>query len=262
MKPVWSVIAVLVAALVVAALVAAAAFPDHIAGYLPTWARPTAPDGPQVVLRVEPDGVEIGQAVDDSVKIIKRRLDDLRTWAAVEKQEPDRILVRLSRSADVRRSIEILTRRGKLELRLIDNTMTIQEAMSGQPPPGSEVLYEGPDRHLPHLVEKRVLVSGRDLVEAQANFDVRTNEPVINFRFNANGARRFGRATQENVGRALAIVFDGYVLSAPVIREPILQGAGQISGNFTVQQANDMAILLRAGELPGRLTVIEQRAPQ
>jgi preprotein translocase subunit SecD len=82
---------------------------------------------------------------------------------------------------------------------------------------------------------------------------------VITFRFNAEGARRFAQVTQENVGKPFAIVFDNEVLSAPIIREPILGGSGQISGGFTVQDANDMAILLRAGELPGKLTLIEQR---
>jgi SecD/SecF fusion protein len=211
------------------------------------------------VLQVEPDGDDIGQAVTDSIKVIERRLKDLGTRAVVEKRETDRILVQLSRSADVRRSIEILTRRGKLEFRLVDNSMTVEQAMSGQPPAGSEVLHD-PERPFPVLVEKRVLLTGRDLVDAQAAFDSRTNTPVISFRFSADGARRFGQVTQENVGRALAIVFDNKVLSAPVIREPILGGSGQISGNLTVEDANNMAILLRAGELPGRLVVIEQRA--
>jgi preprotein translocase subunit SecD len=111
----------------------------------------------------------------------------------------------------------------------------------------------------PYLVEKRILVSGGDLVDAQASFDQRTNEPIVNFRFNSSGARAFARATQENVGRPFAIVLDNKVVSAPVIREPILGGSGQISGNFSVQEANDLAILLRAGALPAPLTIIEER---
>src|SRR5581483_3300429 len=102
-------------------------------------------------------------------------------------------------------------------------------------------------------------VSGADLTDAQAGFDQRTGEPVVNFRFDTAGARRFAQVTQENVGRPFAIVLDNKVISAPVIREPILGGSGQISGSFTVQQANDLAILLRAGALPAPLTVIEQR---
>jgi preprotein translocase subunit SecD len=122
------------------------------------------------------------------------------------------------------------------------------------------VVY-GPQREgrTPYVIEKRVLVSGEDLTDAQPGFDQRTSEPIVTFRFNTNGARRFAQATQENVGRPFAIVLDNEVISAPVIREPILGGSGQISGSFTVQGANDLAILLRAGALPAPLTVIEQR---
>jgi len=102
-------------------------------------------------------------------------------------------------------------------------------------------------------------VSGADLTDAQPGFDPRTSEPVVNFRFNTSGARKFAKVTQENVGKPFAIVLDNQVISAPVIREPILGGSGQISGNFTVQSANDLAILLRAGALPAPLTIIEER---
>jgi preprotein translocase subunit SecD len=104
-----------------------------------------------------------------------------------------------------------------------------------------------------------VLVSGGDLVDAQPGFDQRTSEPIVSFRFNSSGARKFAEATQQNVGKPFAIVLDNKVISAPVIREPILGGSGQISGNFTVQSANDLAILLRAGALPAPLTIIEER---
>ena len=103
------------------------------------------------------------------------------------------------------------------------------------------------------------MVSGEDLTDAQPGFDQRSSEPIVSFNFNINGARRFAQATQENVDRPFAIVLDNEVISAPVIREPILGGSGQISGSFTVQGANDLAILLRAGALPAPLTVIEQR---
>ena len=103
------------------------------------------------------------------------------------------------------------------------------------------------------------MVSGEDLIDAQPGFDQRTNEPIVTFRFNNTGARRFAQATQQNVGRPFAIVLDNEVISAPVIREPILGGSGQISGNFTVQQANDLAILLRAGALPAPLNIVEER---
>src|SRR5262249_16937222 len=138
--------------------------------------------------------------------------------------------------------------------------LTPEQAVRGEPPPHAEVLYGRGDRQ-PYIVYKRSVLTGRDLVDAQAAFDVRTNEPVISFRFNAEGARRFGQVTQENVGRPFAIGMDNEVLSAPIIREPILGGTGQISGRFTVEEANNLAILLRVGELPGKLTLIEQRSP-
>jgi preprotein translocase subunit SecD len=109
------------------------------------------------------------------------------------------------------------------------------------------------------VVQKRVLVSGEDLTDAQPGFDQRSGEPIVTFRFNTNGARRFGQVTQENVGRPFAIVLDNEVISAPVIRDAILGGSGQISGSFTVEAANDLAILLRAGALPAPLTIIEER---
>ena len=104
------------------------------------------------------------------------------------------------------------------------------------------------------------MVSGESLVDSQPGFDARNGEPVVNFRFDATGAKRFGRATQDNVGLPFAIILDNKVISAPVIREPILGGSGQISGNFTVQEANDLAVLLRSGALPAKLSVIEERS--
>ncbi len=112
---------------------------------------------------------------------------------------------------------------------------------------------------MPLLVQRRVMVGGDSLIDAQPGFDQRTNEPIVSFRFDSTGARLFGEVTRENVGKPFAIVLDNKVISAPVIREPILGGSGQISGNFTVQQANDLAILLRAGALPAPLNVLEER---
>jgi preprotein translocase subunit SecD len=132
------------------------------------------------------------------------------------------------------------------------------QADQGGLPPDDEVLYGASDKQ-PYVLEKRVLVSGADLTDAQPGFDQRTSEPIVSFRFNTSGARKFAEVTQQNVGKPFAIVLDNQVISAPVIREPILGGSGQISGNFTVQSANDLAILLRAGALPAPLTIIEER---
>ena len=120
-------------------------------------------------------------------------------------------------------------------------------------------MYSNDDPPVPYVIEDRVIVSGENLVDAQPTFDQRTSEPVVSFRFDTKGAQRFGQATQQNVGRLFAIILDGRVISAPVIREPILGGSGQISGSFTAQSANDLAVLLRAGALPATLTIIEER---
>ena len=259
MKLVWTAIVVVVA-LAMGAVVAVTVFPDRIGGYLPGWLQPQqVGGGPQVVLELEPDGVELAQGLEDSVRIIERRLNDLGARSLLRIQD-NRIVVELPRSVNVNHAIEVATRRGKLQLRLVDQTMTPEQAMREGAPVGSEVLYGRSDK-TPYLVEKRVILSGRDLVDAQAAFDQRTNEPVITFKFNTAGTRRFAQVTQENVGRPFAIVIDNAVVSAPVIREPILGGSGQISGSFTAQEANDLAILLRAGELPGRLKVIEIKPP-
>jgi protein-export membrane protein SecD len=111
----------------------------------------------------------------------------------------------------------------------------------------------------PQVIKRRIMVSGEDLTDAQPGFSQQTNEPIVTFRFDTSGAKRFGDATQANVGRPFAIILDGKVISAPVIREPILGGTGQISGGFTVEEANELAILLRAGALPAPMKILEER---
>jgi len=203
----------------------------------------------------------VRQAVDQSIQIIERRINELGlVEPLIQREGTGRILVQVPGLDDPRRLIELIGKTAKLDFRLVDQTMTVEQAQADRPPPESEILYgtRGEGR-MPYLIEKRVLVSGGDLTDAQPGFDQRTREPIVNFRFNTSGARKFAQATSENVGKPFAIVLDNEVISAPVIREPILQGQGQISGNFTVESANDLAILLRAGALPAPLTIIEQR---
>src|SRR5207342_1565487 len=148
----------------------------------------------------------------------------------------------------------------KLTFRLVDQTTPVDQALAGNVPPDSELLKSTKaENNQPYVIEKRVVVSGEDLTDAQPGFDQRNGEPIVSFRFNNNGARRFAQVTQENVGRPFAIVLDNEVISAPVIREPILGGTGQISGSFTVEQTVNLSILLRAGALPAPLQAIEQR---
>src|ERR1700681_1017005 len=200
----------------------------------------------------------IRQAVDQSIEIVRRRVDELGTVEPlIQRQGNDRILVQVPGLQDPSRLKALLGKTAKLTFRLVDLSMTPQQALEGRPPPESELLYSR-DK-VPYVIERRVMVSGEDLVDAQTGFDPQTREPVVNFRFNNSGARRFALVTQENVGKPFAIVLDNEVISAPVIRTAITGGAGQISGNFTVQSANDLAVLLRAGALPAPLTIIEER---
>jgi preprotein translocase subunit SecD len=127
------------------------------------------------------------------------------------------------------------------------------------PHPYVYVNAEGTAREL-HANERQYLETEfRPGDGAQPGFDQRTNEPIVTFRFNAVGAREFGRVTGERVGAPMAVVLDGVVLTAPIIREPILGGTGQISGNFSAESANDLAMLLRSGALPAPLTIVEER---
>jgi preprotein translocase subunit SecD len=203
----------------------------------------------------------VRQAVDQSVEILGRRVNAMGlVEPSIQRQGNDRILVQVPGLGDPQQLLEILGQTAKLTFRLVDTSMPVEQALQGRPPPESEIVYGSEaERSQPYLLEKRVIVSGEELTDAQPGFDQRSSEPIVTFKFNTSGARKFAQVTQENVGRPFAIVLDDKVISAPVIREPILGGSGQISGNFTVESANNLAILLRAGALPAKLTVIEQR---
>src|SRR6202167_4808727 len=210
-----------------------------------------APTDPAITEGVPP-------GVDQSIQIIERRVNELGlVEATIQREGADRILVQVPGLQDPSRLKEMLGKTAKLDFRMVDLSMTPEQAAEDHPS-DSEIL-DGETPGQKYLIEKRVLVSGADLTDAQPGFDQRTSEPIVSFRFNSTGAQKFAAATQANVGKPFAIVLDNKVISAPVIREPILGGQGQISGNFTVQSANDLAILLRAGALPAPLTVIEER---
>ena len=197
-------------------------------------------------------------AVQQSIEIVRRRIDETGVREpTIQRQGTDRILVQLPGLDDPERVKRLLGQTAKLNFRFVDQNTTVQEAMQGRVPPGSEVLPSATEEGRSYVVRKRIMVSGDTLTDAQPTFQ--DGQPVVSFRFDSIGARRFGEATQENVGRLFAIVLDEEVISAPVIREPILGGSGVISGNFTVQSAQDLALLLRAGALPAPLTILEER---
>jgi len=210
----------------------------------------------------------MGSAIQASIETIRRRVDAFGTTEpSIQREGRNRVLVQVPGIQDVQRLKELIGKTGKLEFKLVDPSVNAaQVAENKQVPMGDELVFGNPPSgappgspQIPYVLKSQVLVSGQNLVDAQASFDQRTGEPVVTFRFDAAGAKRFAMVTQENVGLPFAIVLDDKVISAPVIREPILGGTGQISGNFTVQEANDLAVLLRSGALPAKLTVIEER---
>jgi preprotein translocase subunit SecD len=194
-----------------------------------------------------------------SVEVIEQRLVNFGVAAAgVQQDGTDRIRILLPGVKDPDRLGTIFSKRARITFRLVDVSMSAAAAQQGTPPSQSEVLYALNSKD-PYLVFKQVIMEGGEVVDAAPGFDQRTNQPIVSFRFGANGTRRFAEITRDNIGQPFAIVLDNEVLSAPVIREPILGGSGQISGNFTLEDANTVAMLLRSGALPGRLIVIEQQ---
>jgi preprotein translocase subunit SecD len=202
-------------------------------------------------------------AVEQSIEIIRRRIDETGVREpTIQRQGTDRILVQLPGVDDPARIKSLIGRTAKMTFHLVDDQGDMAEALAGRVPPGSLLLplIEGrsegtSERRI--LIRKRVMVSGENLVDAQPTFQL--GEPVVSFRFDAVGGKRFGDVTSQNVGKPFAIVLDGKVISAPRIREPILGGSGIISGSFSVTEAQDLALLLRAGALPAPLSILEER---
>ena len=188
--------------------------------------------------------------LDQSLEIVRRRIDEVGTKdPTIVKRGSDRILIELPGLEDPNRIKNLLGKTANLTFRLV----TEDEDTFG-----SELLsFENSDEKL--SISKRVIVSGDNLLNAQPRHDNQVNQAVVSFTFDRVGAKKFGRATTNNVGRKIAIILDKKIISAPVINEPIIGGNGQITGNFTFQSATDLALLLRSGALPAPLKIIEER---
>ena len=205
------------------------------------------------------------KAVDQAIEIVRLRVDETGVREpTIQRQGIDRILIQLPGVKNPERIKDLIGKVAKMTFHLADPRVSPQEAMQGRVPPGSMLVPDAEEKDPSgnprmYLIRKRIMVSGENLVDSQPGFDSRTNEPVVTFRFDAVGGRKFGSVTGKNVNRIFAIVLDDKVISAPVIREPILGGSGQISGSFTVEGAQDLALLLRAGALPAPLTYLEER---
>jgi len=188
---------------------------------------------------------------DQALEIVRRRIDEIGTNEPnILKRGNDRILVELPGLDDPMRIKSLLGKTANLTFRFVTN--------NSEDSFGSEKLkYE--DTSEESIVSKRIILSGDNLLDAQPRMNSETNETVVSFTLDRVGAKRFGKATSTNIGKQLAIVLDGKIISAPVIRDTIASGSGQISGGFTFQSATDLALLLRSGALPAPLNIIEER---
>ena len=201
----------------------------------------------------------INDAMTRSIEIVRRRIDALGTKEpSIQSQGGKYILVQLPGVDNPEHIKELIGQTAKMTFHLVNENITNEQLQSGHAPSGTLFLpyMENPAQMIP--VYSHVEVSGDSLKNSEASFD-QNNMPVVTTEFDASGARRFAKLTTEHVNERFAIVLDDKVLSAPTIREPIPGGRGQISGNFTLQSAKDLAVLLRSGALPAPLEVIEER---
>ena len=194
----------------------------------------------------------INSAIQQSLEVVRRRVDALGTREPnIQRQGADRILVQVPGLQDSQQLRDMLSQTAKLTFHMVN-----PGADPNRPPPGYMTM---PSRDgAPLVIERRAPLSGENLADAGVGFD-EYNRPVVTFRFDSRGGARFAELTRQNVGQQFAIVLDGEIISAPRINEPIPGGTGQISGNFTVETANDLAILLNAGAFAVPLTILEER---
>jgi preprotein translocase subunit SecD len=206
-------------------------------------------------------------AVDQALETIRNRVDQFGVSEPdIRRQGQNRILIQLPGVKDTNRAKELIGRTALLEFKLVDETNDINAAVAGKPPRGSELLYQvyldpetQRERKVPFLLKKSTVLTGAYLTDARVRIDSQFNEPYVGISFDKKGARIFERITDENVKKRLAIVLDRKVYSAPVIQEKISGGEAQITGDFSMEEAHDLAIVLRAGALPAPVKIIEER---
>lgn len=203
--------------------------------------------------------------LEQSLEIVNRRVNETGTREpTIQRQGVNRILLQVPGLEDPEKLKALLGKTAKMTFHLVDMSMSPQDIAMGKSKPGVRILPsdDPSDRYsdgspVRYAVKRRVALSGDLLTNSSATFS--EGEPVVAFKFNTLGARKFGRITSENVGKPFAVVLDGKVITAPNIRVPILDGSGIIQGSFTVESANDLALLLRSGALPAPLKVLEER---
>ncbi len=221
----------------------------------------TGPDQ-RVVLTLQPQALtaDAAKAVSGDIEILRRRIDALGTKEpSITRQGSDRIVIEVPGESDPERLKAVIGQTAKLTFQMVDEAVSPQDIAAGRIPPEDVVIPSGDNYQAAYAINRRQLVTGEMLTQAGSTTSSQTGQWVVTFRFNGQGAQRFGDATTQNVGKRFAIVLDNKILSAPTINEPILGGSGEISGHFTPESANDLAVLLRSGALPAPLKFEEQR---
>lgn len=206
-------------------------------------------------------------ATEQALETIRNRIDQFGvTEPDIRLQEHNRLLIQLPGIKDPDRALKLIGKTAHLEFKLVDEKNSLEEALKGNMPPGREILYQfadnektGVKRDIPYLLKKRTPLNGTFITDARVQFDPRTSEPYVSLSFNKKGAMIFERITGENIGERLAIVLDNNVYSAPTIQDRISGGRAQITGRFTMDEARDLAIVLRAGALPAPVKILEER---
>lgn len=197
------------------------------------------------------------EAVTQSIEVVRRRLDETGTKEiAITRQGAERIVVQAPGQSDPAELERLVGQTAQLTFQMVDTENSIQEALAGSIPPDSELLRD--ELGTPYLVKRRILVSGENLTKASVGSD-QNRQVAIDFRFDSQGARRFGEATAANIGKPFAIILDGKVISAPTIISAITNGSGQITGSYTIATASEFTNLLNGGALPAPLKVEERR---
>ncbi len=222
-------------------------------------------DGNRIILTPAGAGNEtaLDQAMDTAKDVIDRRINALGTLEpTIIRQGENRIVVQVPGLDDPEALKALIGKTAKLEFKLVDEQADPDQTAQGKARVGSQVLpYPTNPTGLPNIAVRRLGgISGDKLVKADPTFDQQTNEPAVTIQFDSEGGQKFARMTQQNVNKLFAIVLDGQVISAPQIREPIFGGVSQISGSFTTESANSLAISLRSGALPVDLKIVEERS--
>ena len=221
-------------------------------------------DGNRFVLTQTKQGLAnaVDQAMASATEVVRKRIDALGTKEpTIIREGPERIMVQVPGLQNPQALKDLLGKTAELEFKLVDTTALQSDIAQGIVPPGDQIVPYAPGSSgagTSIAVKRLGGIRGDTLTNAQQTFESQTNEPIVNITFNGQGADKFARLTTENVNKPFAIILDGQVLSAPNIQEPILGGSARITGNFTVQSANELAIQLRSGALPVKLTVVDE----